>query len=38
MTQEVSAKSEVQVNQDIELVFNMDKAHVFDPETEKRII
>lgn len=35
---EVSAKSEVQVNQDIELVFNMDKAHVFDPETGKRII
>lgn len=33
----VDAHNKVQVNQDIELVFDMDKIHVFDIETEKTI-
>jgi len=33
----VDAHNKAEVNQDIEVVFNMDKAHVFDIETEKTI-
>jgi len=31
----VNSHDQIEVNQDIELVFNMQKAHVFDKETEK---
>ena len=31
----VSSYDQIEINQDIELVFNMQKAHVFDKETEK---
>jgi multiple sugar transport system ATP-binding protein len=31
----VSSHDQIEINQDIELVFNMQKAHIFDKETEK---
>jgi len=31
----VSNHDQIEINQDIELVFNMQKAHIFDKETEK---
>jgi multiple sugar transport system ATP-binding protein len=31
----VNSHDQIEINQDIELVFNMQKAHVFDKETEK---
>ena len=34
----VNAFNKVQVNQDIEIIFDMEKAHVFDIETEKTIV
>ncbi len=35
---QVSANDQVEVNQDIDLVFDMSKAHFFDPETEVAIV
>jgi multiple sugar transport system ATP-binding protein len=37
-TAEVSAKEKTEVNQEIELVFDMSRAHFFDNETEKAIV
>ncbi len=37
-TAEVSSKEKAEVNQEIELVFDMSKAHFFDNETEKAIV
>jgi multiple sugar transport system ATP-binding protein len=37
-TAKVSAKENPEVNQEVELVFDMPKAHFFDPETEKTIV
>ncbi|HAM39197.1 MAG: glycerol-3-phosphate ABC transporter ATP-binding protein [Elusimicrobia bacterium RIFOXYC2_FULL_34_12] len=37
-TARVEAQNKAEVNQDIEVVFDMDKAHVFDKETEKTIL
>jgi multiple sugar transport system ATP-binding protein len=31
----VSSHDQIEINQDIELVFNMQKSHIFDKETEK---
>jgi len=31
----VDSHEQIEINQDIELVFNMQKAHIFDKETEK---
>ena len=35
---EVSPHSQVKVNQDIELVVTTDRAHIFDKDTEKRVV
>jgi len=34
----VEPQSEAKVNQEIELVFNMEKIHLFDKETAERIV
>ncbi len=37
-TAQVNANDQVDVNQDIDLVFDMSKAHFFDPQTEASIV
>ncbi len=38
ITARVDTRTEVYVNEDIEMVFDMSKIHLFDPETEKAIL
>ena len=38
LTARFKSKSDISINQDLEIVFDMNKAHIFDKETDKTIV